>query len=225
MPARRRAITAARRGLPSAAPPRFPRRCPSAFPADRSGIRAPPHSGTAFADRALRGHLNTILILETKSGGLLGTHMDMAQRADDAGFECHGSAGTLEHDTRSAREISGLAHRRVDPEREGIGSGQFHLIDRSWRSDDAHVRYPSVRTDQGHGFFGGVLSGLHQVGMRVKPVFVAEQSLDDRFGEMDVAGGDGHGYPAYRRTGSGRGSPRCIVLRSACSPINRPLGA
>ena len=29
------------------------------------------------------------------------------------------------------------------------------------------------------------------------------------FGEMDVAGGDGHGYPANRRTGSGRGSSWC----------------
>lgn len=122
---------------------------------------------------------------------VIGMHMNVAQRADHALGHFKKSSRPHEHRAGRAFDIAGETQRNFKSQRDGVGVGQFHLIQSSARSEDSKIGDdPATRPDQGQRFLRRELAFLIKPLKRRQSAPRTKQSFDGFLGQVAMSGAD-----------------------------------
>src|SRR5262249_6371989 len=122
--------------------------------------------------------------------GVLGRHVDVPQRADDAALHLHAAGWTFKYAAGRVGDVAALANGRMQTELELLGHGDLYLRVFAGWPEHADAFDASFGADDGELLFAGVLAGLREVGVLGELVAFAEQGFDVFLCEVDMMRGN-----------------------------------
>ena len=106
---------------------------------------------------------NDVLVLDTCSLSVFGSHVDMTLCNDNTVFEVELTAGTYELASGSSRNVAALSDGSGNAERSCICEGNLYLRSLSRRAENTYVRNGLFRAYDGNSLLAGKLAGLAQI--------------------------------------------------------------
>jgi hypothetical protein len=113
------------------------------------------------------------------------------QRADHAVGHLKKSRRPHQHRAGRAGDVAGRAQGNVKTERDGIGVGEFNLVQIPARAENSQIgNHAAARPDERDRFFRGKLSFLIKPFVNLKLVAFAEKHFDRYWREMTMPRAD-----------------------------------
>ena len=155
--------------------------------------------GVDAHDQVVEGHAEVAVDLEFHHvemlhavvGGIVRVHVDVGLGADDAFVHFEVTVGAHQHAAGSAGDVARHLGGDVEAERDGVGEGEFDLVQVAAGAEEAKVRdHAAARSNESDGFLSGVLAVLIEALHRSQLMTRTEEGFDSLLGEVGVTGGD-----------------------------------
>ena len=130
-------------------------------------------------------------VFDAVVGGIVRVHVDVRLGADDAFVELEIAVGSHQHAAGGAFDIAGHADRDVEAERDGIGVGEFDLVEAAAGAEDAEIGNDAAAgANESDRLLGAVLALLVEPFHRRQLVARPEQGFHGGLREVAMAGGN-----------------------------------
>ena len=155
------------------------------------GIHADDKFVESHGERAVDFQFHGVEVLHSIVGGIVWMHVSVWLGAYDTLVHLEIAVRSHQHATGSAFDRAGHGDWNVEAEGNRIRVGELDLIEIAAGAEDAEIgNNPAAWTDEGDGFFRGVLAVLVEPLHGRELVARAEKRFHGRLRQVAVAGGD-----------------------------------